>query len=138
VTAVATRPAPGDRLPDLEIGPISRIQVAYMTVAMRDPNPVHVDDDFARQAGLPGAIAHGTFAVSALGTAVSRHVGVDALRRLKVELTAPVFPGDRLTTEVTVDDVEDAEVGGVVHARLVARNQAGATVARGRASWALA
>lgn len=134
---MTSRPLPGDRLPELEVGPLSRIQVAYMTVAMRDPNPVHVDDDFARQAGLPGAIAHGTFAVSALGISVSRHVGVDALRRLQVNLTAPVFPGDRLTTEVVVQEIEDAEEGCVVHAGLQARNQEGTTVARGRASWVL-
>lgn len=133
-----TRPTAGDRLHALEIGPLSRLQVAYMTVAMRDPNPVHVDDDFAREAGLPGAIAHGTFAVSYLGAAVSRHVGVDALRRLRVDLTGPVFPGDRLTTEVTVDDVEDTEGGWVAHARLQATNQQGMVVARGQASWARA
>lgn len=133
---MTTRPSAGDRLPDLEIGPVSRIQIAYMTVAMRDPNPVHVDDTFAREAGLPGAIAHGTFAVSYLGAAVSRHVGVDGLRRLRVDLTGPVFPGDRLTTEVTVDDVEDTEAGWVAHARLRATNQQGTTVARGQASWA--
>jgi acyl dehydratase len=132
------RPTAGDRLPPLELEPLNRLQIAYMTVAMRDPNPVHVDDAFAREAGLPGAIAHGTFAVSYLGVAVSRHVGIDALRRLRVDLTGPVFPGDRLTTEVSIDDVEDTGTGWVAHARLCATNQQGTVVARGQASWAQA
>ncbi|HZQ28198.1 MAG TPA: MaoC family dehydratase [Acidimicrobiales bacterium] len=117
--------------PPLTTPEISRMRLAYMAVAMRDPNPVHVDDEFAKDIGLPSVIAHGTFAVSYVGAAVSRHVGVDNLRRLKVDLTAPVFPGSVLTTEVTVRGTE----GDLVVADVRAVGADGTEVARGEVAW---
>lgn len=127
----------GDQLEPVIAPPIDITRLAYMAVAMRDPNPVHLDDSFAQQIGLPGVIAHGTFAISYLGAAITRQVGVNHLRTLNVELMAPVFIGDVLTTGVTVDAIEPAKGDEVVHATLQVANQAGTPVARGRASWVI-
>lgn len=110
---------------------ITRLKIAYMTVAMKDPNLVHMEDDYARLSGLPTVIAHGTFAVSYVGAAVSRTVGVGNVKRLRVELTAPVFPGDVITVSLTgTDDHEGTTTG-----KLTALNQHGAQIARGEATW---
>lgn len=115
---------------------ISRMRLAYMAVAMRDPNPVHVDDAFAAQTGLPSVIAHGTFAVSYLGAVVSRHVGVAALRRLKVELTAPVFPGESLLASVEVHpETVDHDGVAIASGTLTATKPDGTLAARGLAEW---
>ncbi len=106
---------------------IDRMRIAYMVVAMRDPNPVHVEESAAAEAGLPGTIAHGTFVLSYLGAAVTRLVGVDALRSLDVKLTAPVFVGERLRVLATVAEADGARRT----VRVEASNPAGATVARG-------
>ncbi len=113
---------------------ITRLKIAYMTVAMKDPNLVHMEDDYARLSGLPTVIAHGTFAVSYVGAAVSRAVGVENVRRLKVELTAPVFPGDVITVSLTGTDEQDGTTTG----KLTALNQGGTQVARGEATWSTA
>lgn len=108
---------------------IDRMRIAYMVVAMRDPNPVHVEETAAQEAGLPGTIAHGTFVLSYLGAAVTRLVGVDALRSLDVKLTAPVFVGEQLTVSAEVTEAD----GDRRTVRVQACNPAGATVARGAA-----
>lgn len=113
---------------------ITRLKIAYMTVAMKDPNLVHMEDDYARLSGLPTVIAHGTFAVSYVGAAVSRSVGVENVKRLKVELTAPVFPGDVITVSLAGTDEQD----GTTTAKLTALNQNGTQVARGEATWVTA
>jgi acyl dehydratase len=113
---------------------VTRLRIAYMTVAMKDPNLVHMEDEYARLSGLPQVIAHGTFAVSYVGAAVSRAVGVANVSRLKVELTSPVFPGDVITIRITEVEEGGAESTG----RLTAVNQAGTQVARGVATWATA
>lgn len=113
---------------------VTRLRIAYMTVAMKDPNLVHMEDDYAKLSGLPQVIAHGTFAVSYVGAAVSRAVGVTNVKRLKVELTAPVFPRDVITVRFT--EVEDQN--GLANGKLVAHNQAGDLVARGLATWSTA
>lgn len=128
----------GDRLPALASAVVDRMRIAYMAVSMRDPNLVHVEDDYAKRCGLPGVIAHGTFVVSYLGLTVSRVVGVDALRRLRTELTAPVFPGDAVTTEATVTAVEPDGDGELVTVALRAVGADGTTVGRGEAIFAQA
>jgi acyl dehydratase len=59
--------------PDLPIGervlvyvtePIDRDVLRRYAEASLDFNPMHVDDDFARQAGEPGVIAHGMLTLS--------------------------------------------------------------------------
>lgn len=88
----------------LEAPAIDRMRIAYMAVSMRDPNPVHVEEAVAVRAGMPTVIAHGTFVLGYAGVALTRAYGFAAVRRLHVDVTAPVFPGDVLTTELEVVD----------------------------------
>jgi|tagenome__1003787_1003787.scaffolds.fasta_scaffold20916437_3 acyl dehydratase len=130
----------GDRLPVPAIPAVDRMRIAYMAVSMRDPNPVHVEDEYAVACGLPGVIAHGTFVTAYLGLTVSRAVGVAAVRRLRVDLTAPVAPGDRLSTEAVVVAVrpagEAADAGSeLVTVELTATRADGVPVGRGTATF---
>lgn len=110
---------------------ITRLRLAYMAVAMRDPNLVHMEDEYAKKSGLPQVIAHGTFAVAYVGSALSQAVGIGRVRRVKVELTAPVFPQDIISVVYT-----DLQTNGdLTTARISAKNQSGILVARGEATW---
>jgi acyl dehydratase len=111
------------------------MRIADLAVSMRDPNLVHVEDEYARRCGLPGVIAHGTFVVSQLGAAVSRAVGVAALRRLQVDLTAPVFPGDTVRAEAEVTEVAGSAEGELVTVRLTATKHDGSIAGRGSATF---
>ena len=106
-------------VPTLSSPEITRLRLAYMAVAMRDPNLVHMEDEYAKKSGLPQVIAHGTFAVAYVGFALSQAVGVDRVRRVKVELTAPVFPQDIISVVYT-----DLQINGdLTTARISATNQ---------------
>ncbi len=64
---------------------------------------IHLDDDAARAVGLPGRILHGFCTLAFTGRAVCEAAGgVDQshLTRLAARFSAPVFPGDALTTRV--------------------------------------
>lgn len=118
-------------VPTLSSPEITRLRLAYMAVAMRDPNLVHMEDEYAKKSGLPQVIAHGTFAVAYVGFALSQSVGVDRVRRVKVELTAPVFPQDIISVVYT-----DLQINGdLTTARISAKNQSGILVARGESTW---
>lgn len=123
----------GDVLPEVEAPKLDRLRLAYMAVSMRDPNLVHMEDDYAARSGLPGVIAHGTFVVSYAGAAVSRVVGVDAIKRLKVDVTGPVFLGDVLRTRAEVVDVEPSADGELLRLNLTVSRDDGQTVGRGEA-----
>ncbi len=83
-------------------------QTVRYAAASGDHFAIHLDDDFARSVGLPGRIVHGLCTMAFAGRAVLEAASVDdprAIRRLAVRFSAPLFPGDTLTTEVwRIDD----------------------------------
>lgn len=77
--------------------PVTRRQIARYAGAVRDFNPVHVDEEFARSVGFPSAIAHGPLTLGLALDAVVAQVGVERIRRFEARLKAPFFPGESLT-----------------------------------------
>jgi len=105
----------GDRAPDhrldvdgdeplAEIGyPVAEDQTVRYAAASGDDFAIHLDDGFAQKVGLPGRIVHGLCTMAFTGRAVLATAGVDdprAIRRLAVRFSAPLFPGDTVTTRV--------------------------------------
>lgn len=79
--------------------PLNRAQIARYACAVGDFNPIHVDEDFARQAGMPSVIAHGPLTASLVLDLIAREIGTANLRSYEIRLSAPVFPADELTVE---------------------------------------
>ncbi len=81
---------------------VSPIQPYVYAEASGDRNPIHIDHDYARQAGLPGPILHGMctmafthrFAVQSL---CGKERNPLRMKRLRVQFSRPVLPGDTLT-----------------------------------------
>jgi acyl dehydratase len=71
--------------------------------ASGDPMPIHLDEDVARSAGLPGIIAHGLCTMAFTSWAILTEVAgsdVQRLRRLAVRFSKMVIPGDDLETRI--------------------------------------
>jgi acyl dehydratase len=71
--------------------------------ASGDPVPIHLDEEVARDAGLPGIIAHGLCSMAMASWGVLTTVGdsdVTRLRRLAVRFSRMVFPGQDLHTRI--------------------------------------
>jgi acyl dehydratase len=71
--------------------------------ASGDRNPIHVDRNVARMAGLPGIIVHGlcTMAFASKVMVDNLCAGDPArLRRLTARFSRPVFPGQTITTRI--------------------------------------
>ncbi|OBJ67713.1 MaoC/PaaZ C-terminal domain-containing protein [Mycobacterium sp. 1274756.6] len=71
--------------------------------AAGDPMPIHLDEEVARDAGLPGIIAHGLCTMAFTSWAVLTEVGgsdVNRLKRLAVRFAKMVLPGDDLETAI--------------------------------------
>jgi acyl dehydratase len=71
--------------------------------ASGDRFAIHLDDEFARSVGLPGRIVHGLCTMALAGRAVLQAAGVDdprSVRRLAVWFSAPLFPGEIVTTRI--------------------------------------
>jgi acyl dehydratase len=71
--------------------------------AAGDPMPIHLDEEVAKDAGLPGIIAHGLCTMAFSSWALLTELAgsdVNRLKRLAVRFSKPVLPGDDLETRV--------------------------------------
>jgi acyl dehydratase len=71
--------------------------------AAGDPMPIHLDEDIAKDAGLPGIIGHGLCTMAFTSWAVLTEVGgsdVNRLKRFAVRFSKMVIPGDDLETRI--------------------------------------
>ncbi|MBC7305035.1 MAG: MaoC family dehydratase N-terminal domain-containing protein [Nocardia sp.] len=81
--------------------------------ASGDPMPIHLDDEIARMAGLPGIINHGLCTMAFTSwAALTELAGGDTarLRRLAVRFAKPVLPGQDITTTFWATESTDPGV----------------------------
>jgi acyl dehydratase len=93
--------APGDDGPALS-HPLTRTDLVKYAGASGDFNPMHHDELAAQAAGLPSVFGHGMFTAGLLATAVTNYVGIGTLKSYRVRFTKQTWPGEVLTTQVTV------------------------------------
>jgi acyl dehydratase len=94
--------ASGDPLGEVSVT-IAADQTDRYAAASGDRFEIHLDDDFARSVGLPGRVVHGLCTMALAGRSALRALEVDnpsRVRRLAVRFSAPLFPGETLTTHV--------------------------------------
>ncbi len=87
--------------------PVSQDQTVRYADASGDDFAIHLDDAFAQSVGLPGRIVHGLCTMAFAGRAVLEAAGVNdpnAVRRIAVRFSAPLFPGETVTTRVWQTD----------------------------------
>src|SRR2546421_2128335 len=71
--------------------------------ASGDPMPIHLDDEIARMAGLPGIIVHGLCMMAFTSWAILTEVAdgrTERLTRLAVRFAKPVLPGQDVSTAI--------------------------------------
>lgn len=93
--------APGDDGPVLS-QKLTRTDLVMYAGASGDFNPMHHDELAAQAAGLPSVFGHGMFTAGLLATAVTNYVGIGTLKSYRVRFTKQIWPGEVLTTQVTV------------------------------------
>ncbi|MDZ4869575.1 MAG: MaoC/PaaZ C-terminal domain-containing protein [Alphaproteobacteria bacterium] len=129
--------AVGEVLPEVQLGPISRATLALYAGASGDHNPVHIDSDFAKNAGLPDVFAHGMLSFGVLSQAVTRWAGVGRLREFGARFVSVTQVHDLITCRATI--LERFEADGEARLRLavVATAQDGRETLNGDAVVAL-
>jgi len=98
---------PGDELPELKVTPDRFLTVRYAG-ASGDYNPIHIDEEFARQVGLPSRILHGLWTMSQVARAQTEAAGgPQALKRLSVQFRGMGLPEREITVTSTVREMGD-------------------------------
>ena len=95
----ASPPAIGDLLVSKTFPRITRATLALYAGASGDHNPMHIDSDFARNAGFPDVFAQGILVMAYLGQAVTDAVRPDRLRSFSTRFVAITQLGAKITCE---------------------------------------
>ena len=93
----------GSELPPLTVEPISRTTLALFAGASGDHNPIHIDLDVARSAGLDDVFAHGMLLMAYLARLLTSAFPQDRLLSWKVRFAAitPVHAQPTCTGRIT-------------------------------------
>jgi acyl dehydratase len=119
------RYAPGDHIPMLQIAPVTRATVALFAGASNDYNPMHIDLDAARAAGMDDVFVQGMLSMAYLGRALTNSFGPRALREFGVRFTAITHVRDRLECFGEVMTAVDSALGQRLSLRLTVINSRG-------------
>ncbi|WP_130415786.1 MaoC family dehydratase [Fluviicoccus keumensis] len=129
--------AVGQLLPPLQLPPISRSTLALFAGASGDHNPIHIDLDFARSAGMPDVFAHGMLSMAWLGRLLTNWVPQQRLRSFEARFVSITHLQNAVTCTGHV--VEKLEVDGErrVRVSIQSANQYGESKVLGEAVIAL-
>ena len=97
---------------ELRVTPDPYVTVRYAG-ASGDFNPIHIDESFAKQVGLPGRILHGLWTMAQVARAHTEAAGgPEKLKRLSVQFRGMGQLGEEIVVSGTVTEVS----GGVARA----------------------
>jgi 3-hydroxybutyryl-CoA dehydratase len=117
---------PGDTF--THVRECDRYRPVYYAGASGDFNPIHIDSEAAKAAGLGGVILQGLCTLGWAVEAVAVFVGDPGrIRRVRVRFSKPVRPEDTVTFQGRVTAVQD----GKLTAEISATNQRGEDVLKG-------
>lgn len=120
----------GERLEERALPPISRLQLIKYAGASGDYNPIHLVDEAAEEAGLPGVIAHGMLTVATMGLLLSPYLEHGYVKNFGSRFSGMVYIGDELCVAGRVAGTETTEEGKLYTFDVYARKD-GETVAAG-------
>ncbi len=128
----------GDVLPSISTGSVDRTTLALFAGASGDHNPIHIDIDFARSAGMEDVFAHGMLGMAWLSRVLIAWADQRRLREWQVRFLGITHLGDEITCSGRV--TEKLEIGGerCVRLHVEAVNQANDTKIVGSAVVAVA
>ncbi|MGI8429740.1 MAG: MaoC/PaaZ C-terminal domain-containing protein [Solirubrobacteraceae bacterium] len=92
---------PGDTI-ELKVTPDAYVTVRYAG-ASGDFNPIHIDEEFATQVGLPGRILHGLWTMAQVARAHTEAAGgPEKLARLSVQFRGMGRLGEEIVVTGTI------------------------------------
>ena len=130
--------AVGTSLPELTLEPVNRTTLALFGCASGDLNPIHLDLDIARKAGLPDVFAQGMLGMAWLGRLLTNWAPQSRLRRIDVRFQGITHLGNVVTCRGKVADIRDVDGERCARVEVHSSNQYGQVKILGEAWVSLA
>ncbi|WP_329549083.1 MaoC/PaaZ C-terminal domain-containing protein [Streptomyces sp. NBC_01356] len=123
----------GAELPELLPEQIDRATLAAFAESYGDLNPIHLDPQAARAAGLDDVIAHGMLSMALLGRLLVEWAPVEDVLSFRVSFTAVTTVPARLRCTARIKAIETVAGGRAARLALAVRRVDGPLTVRGEA-----
>lgn len=117
----------GEALAEIEMAPVTRLDLIKYAGASGDFNPIHTIDAEAENAGLPGIIAHGMWTMGNLAKLFTPHLTEGFIQDYAIRFKGMVFIEDVITLKAVVSERQETQMKFTVQAV----NQHGKDVLKG-------
>jgi acyl dehydratase len=121
----------GDHLPPLDLPPVDRLSLIRYAAASGDFNPIHLVDEDAERAGLPGIIQHGMLTMAQLGALFTPWLAEGFIESFQTRFTGMLALGESLRLSATVTAIENRADGDRVTFTIDASTTDGRPIATG-------
>ncbi len=128
----------GDELPAVQLPAVNRGTLALFAGASGDHNPIHIDIDFARRAGMPDVFAQGMLGMAWLGRLLTQWAPQSQLRRFDVRFQGLTHLGHAVRCTGRVVEKLERDGERCVRVEVSSTNQHGQVRIAGEALEALA
>ncbi|OBB17641.1 dehydratase [Mycolicibacterium setense] len=132
--STASAVKPGTTLPELTLPPISRTTLALFAGGSGDHNPIHIDIDYARTAGMSDVFAHGMLSMAYLGRLLTEWVPQERIRSFSARFLSITPVGGQPVCSGVVTDVNDIEGTTIATVDIEVRLSDGTVTVRGEAT----
>jgi acyl dehydratase len=117
----------GESVKEIQLEPVSRIDLIKYAGASGDFNPIHTIDEEAIKAGLPGIIAHGMWTMGNLAKLFTPYFEEGFVKDYSIRFKGMVFLNDVITLKAALKEVEEPNL----RFQVLAVNQNGNEVLKG-------
>jgi acyl dehydratase len=117
----------GESVKEIQLEPVSRMDLIKYSGASGDFNPIHTIDDEEKNAGLPGIIAHGMWTMGNLAKLFTAYYEEGFIKDYSIRFKGMVFLNDVITLRATLKEKQEDNLRFTVHAV----NQQGNEVLKG-------
>ena len=115
----------GDALPLITLPPLTRTTLALYAGASGDHNPIHIDSDFARAAGMPDVFAHGMLSMAWLGRLLTNWAPQENLREFSVRFAAMTQVGETIVCTGRIEEKVERDGEKLLRVAVTTTNEAG-------------
>ncbi len=97
-----------------------------------DDNPLHRDDEYAKDRDYKGRVAYGMLTASFMSTMAGVYLPGEhsLIQSVEAKFAIPVYPGDKITVSGEVTEKNDTY--RIIYLKVTMRNQKGEKVCRGK------
>ena len=117
-----------------EVPDVNRTHFVRYAGGGGDFNPIHHDQAFAENAGLPTVFGMGMFTAGVLSRLPTQWFGPESIKRYGIRFSSRIWPGDTVTCSGKVVRVYEEDGTKHVDLDLSAKNQKGETLVQAEAT----